>query len=230
MLKIIIVEDNRALRESLIDVLAEKGHDVEACGSAEALWGMNDLDAVDILILDLNLPGEDGISVARRARAEHPGVGIVMLTARGEPNERQIGYESGADIYLTKPSSAPELTSSVEALARRLNRQKPELKTLTLDYATMTLSGPKEQIVLSASEVELLAEFARAPNNRLEISRIAGLIGGDAGVSKAAIEVRIVRLRKKMITAGAQGQPINVVRSHGYQMSIRLEIRHSTAE
>ncbi len=224
MLKIIIVEDNRALRESLIDVLAEKGHDVEACDSGEALWSRGDMDAVDILILDLNLPGEDGISVARRARAEHPSVGIVMLTARGEPNERRIGYESGADIYLTKPSSGPELTSSVEALARRLNRRKPEPKTLILDCATMTLSGPTERIALSAAEVELLAEFARAPSNRLEISRIASLIGGDAGVSKAAIEVRIVRLRKKMIAAGAPGQPINVVRSHGYQMSIRLEL------
>lgn len=224
MLKILIVEDNRALRESLIDVLAEKGHDVLACGSAEDLWRMDDLGTADILVLDLNLPGEDGISVARRARAEHPGLGIVMLTARGEPNQRQIGYESGADIYLTKPSSAPELTSSVEALARRLNRHKPEPKTLTLDSATMTLSGPSDRIALSAAEVELLADFARAPNNRLEIGRIASLLGGETGVSKAAIEVRIVRLRKKMITAGAPGQPINAVRSHGYQMSIRLEV------
>jgi len=168
------------------------------------------------------LPGADGISVARRFRANRPGVGIVMLTARGEPNERRVGYESGADIYLTKPSSAPELASSVEALARRLNQNRPEPKTLTLDYAAMTLSGPTKRVALSAAEVELLADFSRAPNNRLDISRIASLIGGDEVVSKAAIEVRIVRLRKKMIAAGATGQPINAIRNHGYQMASRI--------
>lgn len=224
MLKIIIVEDNRALRESLVDVLAENGHDVEACDSAEALWRRGDISAIDILILDLNLPGEDGISVARRARAVHPGVGIVMLTARGEPNERRIGYESGADIYLAKPSSGPELTSSVEALARRLNRRRPEPGTLVLDCSTMTISGPAERVSISAAEVELLLAFARAPNNRLEISFIASILGGDDGVSKAAIEVRIVRLRKKLIAAGASGQPIKVIRNYGYQMSSGLEL------
>lgn len=224
MLKIIIVEDNRALRESLIDVLAENGHDVEACDSAEALWRRGDIGAIDVLILDLNLPGEDGISVARRARAVHSGLGIVMLTARGEPNDRRIGYESGADIYLAKPSSGPELTSSVEALARRLNRSRPEPGTLVLDCSTMTICGPAERVAISAAEVELLLAFARAPNNRLEIGLITTILGGEDGVSKAAIEVRIVRLRKKLIAAGALGQPIKVIRNHGYQMSSGLEL------
>ena len=224
MLKIIIVEDNRALRESLVDVLAENGQDVEACDSAEGFWRRADIGAIDILILDLNLPGEDGISVARRARAVHSGVGIVMLTARGEPNERRIGYESGAVIYLVKPSSGPELTSSVEALARRLNRGRPEPRTLVLDCSTMTICGPAERVAISAVEVELLLAFARAPNNRLEIGLITSILGGEDGVSKAAIEVRIVRLRKKLIAAGASGQPIKVIRNHGYQMSSCLEL------
>jgi DNA-binding response OmpR family regulator len=224
MLTIAIVEDNRALRESLVDVMAAEGHEVEAFDSAEALWSWGHIETVDILILDLNLPGEDGICVARRVRADHPGIGIVMLTARGEPEERRNGYESGADIYLTKPSSAPELTSSVEALARRLNQSKTEPRTLVLDCVALTITGPADSVALSAAEVELLAEFSRAPGNRLDIGRIASLIGGEDGVSKAAIEVRIVRLRKKLIGAGASGQPITSIRNHGYQMSNRIEI------
>jgi DNA-binding response OmpR family regulator len=224
MLNITIVEDNPALRASLIEVMVAEGHNVEAFDSAESLLSEGNLEAVDILILDLGLPGEDGISVARRIKADRPGVGIVMLTARGEPNDRRIGYESGADIYLAKPSSVPELTSSVEALARRLNLSKPEPKTLILDYAAMTLSGPTKRVALSAAEAELLAHFFHAPNNRLEISRIASLIGGDEVVSKAAIEVRIVRLRKKMIAAGANGPPINAIRNYGYHIPIHIKL------
>lgn len=224
MLKIIIVEDNHALRETLVDVMAAQGHDVDAFDSAEALWSRGRIETVDVLILDLNLPGEDGISVARHMRADHPGVGIVMLTARGEPDERRIGYDSGADIYLTKPSSVPELTSSVEALVRRLNQNRPEQRALRLDLAAMTISGPADTVSLSAAEVELLAEFSRAPQGRLDNSRIASLIGGDDGMTKAALEVRIVRLRKKLIAAGSSGQPINAIRNHGYQLANRIEI------
>jgi DNA-binding response OmpR family regulator len=222
MLTIAIVEDHQALRESLVDVLAAEGHAVSAFDSAEAFCAGCTLDTLDILVLDLNLPGEDGIAVAGRLRSGHPDVGIVMLTARGEPDERRIGYESGADIYLTKPSSVPELTSSVEALARRLKKGRPDPARLVLDCAAMTLSGPAGSVALSAAEVEVLAEFARAPNNRLETARIDSMIGG--GTSKAAIEVRIVRLRKKMLMAGASRQPVNVVRNFGYQTTVRIDV------
>lgn len=210
MLTIAIIEDNPALCEALTDVLAAEGHDVEGFNSAEAFWARGDASPYDVLVLDLNLPGEDGISFARRVRAINPDVGIVMLTARGEPNERRIGYENGADIYLTKPSSAPELTASVGALARRLRRNRREEPALVLDGAAMTLSGGAEPVALSAAEVDLLTAFLDAPNHRVSISRIAALMGGEVG---------IVRLRKKMMMAGASGQPIKVIRNSGYQLS-----------
>jgi DNA-binding response OmpR family regulator len=224
MLNIVIVEDHYDLRESLLDVMASDGHHVIAFDSAEALWAGCRFCTVDILILDLNLPGEDGIAVARRVRGRDPDIGIVMLTARGEPEERRIGYESGADIYLTKPSSAAELSSSVQALARRLNRGKPEPNILTLDTIAMTLTGPDGTVALSASEVELLVAFAGEPTNRLETAHIARVIGGSDELSKATIEVRIVRLRKKLSAAGAPGQPINAVRNVGYQLSMRMDV------
>ncbi len=224
MLNIVLVEDHKDLRESLVEVMTSEGHHATAFNSAEALWTGCSLRNVDIVVLDLNLPGEDGISVARRLRAEYPAVGIVMLTARSAPDDRRVGYETGADIYLTKPSSIPELTSSILALARRLQQNRPAHKALVLDMVTLALSGPEGTIALSASEAELLAAFARAANNRLKINEIANMALQDGQVSKAAIEVRIVRLRKKLSTAGALGQPINVVRNYGYQLSARIDI------
>ena len=223
MLNIILVEDHKPLQEALMDVMIAERHQVVPFDSAEAFRAGSDLGSVDILVLDLNLPGEDGISLARWVRAEHPGIGIVMLTARAEPEQRGLGYESGADIYLTKPSSAPELTSSIRALARRLSRE-PERKGLVLDPGAMTLTGAAETVALTAAEAEILQEFIRSPNNRVKTDRIIAVTGGDGEVSKAAIEVRIVRLRKKILAAGATGRPINVIRHHGYQLSVRVDL------
>lgn len=224
MLNVAIIEDNKDLRESLIDVMAAEGHHVVAFESAEALWSGCELVAIDIIILDLNLPGEDGIVVARRVRAQHAGIGIIMLTARSDPQQRQIGYENGADIYLAKPSSVPELTSSIWALARRLSYAKVETEVLVLDTVSMTLRGPADKVPLSTSEVALLEEFARAPQMRLSTNAIASIVAAGEEVSKAAIEVRIVRLRKKISAAGFAGQPINVVRNHGYHLSARIKV------
>ena len=224
ILNVIIVEDNRSLRESLLDVIVNKDHHVAAFDSAEAFWSGCSLETVDVVILDLNLPGEDGLSVARRIRADHPNVGIVMLTARDDPDDRRIGYETGADIYLAKPSSALELVASVEALARRLDSRVPKSRGLVLDPVAMTISGYKNNVALSASEVDLLMEFTRASNGRLDTKRIANLIKFEGEISKASIEVRIVRLRKKLTSAGASGQPITAVRNQGYQLSVRMDI------
>ena len=222
MLNIVILDDQKPLRESLVDLMTSEGHHVAGFDSAESLWSGCSFGTVDILVLDLNLPGEDGIAVAQRIRARHPNIGIVMLTARSEPDDKQVGYASGADIYLVKPSSAMELAASVKALARRLKYNGAETTELVLDPFAMTLSGPRDSVDLSASEVDLLAEFARSPNNRLETGTIAHLDEREGEISKAAIEVRIVRLRKKMVAAGAMGQPIKSIRNHGYQLSARL--------
>jgi len=223
MLNIIIVEDHRPLRETLVDVMAAEGHQVAAFDSAEAFCVRSDLGSVDILVLDLNLPGEDGISLARRVRAEHPGIGIVMLSARAEPEQREIGYETGADIYLTKPSSAPELTSSIRALARRISRN-PVPNGLVLDPKAMTLTGAAETVKLTAAEAEIMQEFIRSPDNRVTTDRIIAITGSEGEMSKAAIEVRIVRLRKKIRAAGAIERPINAIRNYGYQLSVRVDI------
>ena len=224
MLNITIVEDHKALRESLVDVLALKGHCITAYEGVEAMQAGGSLDSTAIMVLDLNLPGEDGISLAKRLRLSHPDLGIAMLTARGEAEERQIGYDSGADIYLTKPSSGAELTAAIKAFARRLPPAGPVIKPAVLNPIAMTLAGAVTEVAQSAAEVALLTAFAQAPNHRLHSSAIAKIASSEGDISKATMEVRIVRLRKKMVTAGVAAQPIKVVRNFGYQISTPLTI------
>lgn len=218
MLNIVIVEDYTPLRESLVDAMAMEGHCVAGFDSAEALWRDDSLGAVDIFILDLNLPGADGISIARRMRAEYPGVGLLMLTARNAPDEIRIGYESGADIYLAKPISVMELAATVKALARRLKPVERGPLGLVLDTSAMTLRGPSGTVGLCKWEVCLLNGFTRSPNKHLEIGAIADLLDLEGDISKSAIEVRIVRLRKKMASAGATGRMIKAIRNRGYKL------------
>lgn len=230
MLNIVIVEDNDPLREALVDVLSAEEHNVGSFGSAESFLAECALDTVDIVLLDLNLPGEDGVSLARRLRVERPDVGIIMLTARGAPDQRRVGYDSGADIYLTKPSSAPELTSSIQALARRLQMdQRPHpaeipREPLVLSRQFVSLTGPGGMVVLTASETALLAAFAAAPECRLSNEDILRLAPVDGPVSKSTLGVKIVRLRKKLLAAGAVGQPVTVIRNWGYQLSCPLTL------
>ena len=226
MINVVIVEDHRNMREALVDLIADAGHHVVAFESAEALWSGSNLRTVDIVVLDLNLPGVDGITVARRIRAEHPQIGIIILTARDKPEERNMGYENGADIYLAKPSSALELVGAVNALSRRLNRDQPKPATeLLLDPFSMTLSGPTDTVSVSADDVDILTKFILAPDTKLAISEIASLWQSAGEISKSALEVRIVRLRKKMKTAGASTQPIKVIRNYGYKLTVSIGLK-----
>lgn len=222
MLNVVIVEDNAILRESLVDVLAADGHHVVAFDSAEAFGANCSLGSVDIMVLDLNLPGKDGVTLARELRAARPEIGIIMLTARGAAEDRARGYDNGADIYLGKPSSAVELTASIWALARRLTLADKAVQGLVLDPKAMTLIGPAGTQSLTSSEVALLEAFLHAPQNRLDLEGRHGQ-SPDAAVSKATLGVKIVRLRKKLVAAGAVGQPINAIRNVGYQLSVPVD-------
>ena len=125
-LSILLVEDNESLREEMVCFLNRPGwraHGVD-CGEELNYWLME--NHADVVILDVNLPYEDGYSIASRLRTSHPDVGIVMLTARVRPVDRTEGYHAGADVYLSKPTHPTELIAVIDNLGRRL--QKPEIK------------------------------------------------------------------------------------------------------
>jgi DNA-binding response OmpR family regulator len=119
-LNTIVIEDSDDLRETMVDALHRQGHQVTGIDCAEALPDQSAWQRVDIMVVDLNLPVEDGLSLVARARSVQPDVGIIMVTARNQPKDRQVGYSAGADNYLTKPFSLQELNATISSLGRRI--------------------------------------------------------------------------------------------------------------
>lgn len=220
---IVVVEDHAALREMTVAALAVAGWQVRGFDSAEALYEARDAQTIDIAVLDLNLPGEDGLALARRLRERQPGIGIVMLTVRDRVEQRVAGYEHGADIYLPKPAASAELVAAVAALARRIVPRTDAPAGCELDLAAGQLRGPERTVTLLESEAVLLRAFALAPEGRLETWQMQELLGEETA-SLAAIAIRISRLRKKLAAAGAPKEALRAIRGQGYRLFADLRI------
>ena len=228
-LNIVVVEDHDALREVTVEALRQRGYNVRGIDCAEALDDELGAFRADLLVLDLNLPGEDGLSLARRIRAAQPDIGIIMVTGRTHVSDRMLGYGSGADIYLPKPASVEEIGAAIQALSRRISPPAIEQNALSLNTITLQLQGPKNLVKLSDLESTLLSAFAKALDHRLERWQLIELSGkATEKVSKTALEVQIVRLRKKLEQAGAPAPTINAIRGAGYQLCVALQITKAT--
>lgn len=227
-LNIMVVEDHDALRELTVEALSQRGHNVRGVDSAGAMDDELGAFRADLLVLDLNLPGEDGLSLARRIRAAEPGVGIIMVTGRAQGNDRMRGYASGADIYLSKPASVEELDMAIAALARRIRPPARAEDALCLNPVSLQLKGPKKLVNVSDHESLLLLALNKAVDRRLESWQLMELLG-DAmeDLSKNALEVQMVRLRKKLEQAGATTPSIKAIRAVGYQLCVPIEITTS---
>lgn len=219
-LNILVVEDNEELREVTVDVLRRDGHKVRGAECAEAV--PEHTSDIDLMVVDLNLPGESGYSLARRIRAAQPAIGIIMLTARASPSDKQQGYLCGADIYMSKPTSNEELCAAVASLGRRLNPASVA-QALQLSKAMLSLQGPAQRVMLGTHDVAMLVAFTRANDQRLETWQLIELLRkSDARDPKAALELQIVRLRKKLHQAGADLPAIQSIRGWGYQLCVPL--------
>jgi len=224
-LNLVVVEDNNDLRTLLSKALHKDGHRVTALSCAEELEDQSGSEHADAFVIDINLPGEDGLSLATRIRKTHPLVGIIILSARSALDDKLSGYDCGADIYLTKPVSLPELSAALRSFARRrvatLQHITPEALTLN----KLELLGRESTIKLTAQEATVLTALARAPAGRLETWQIAELLDAQVDESfKASLAVRMVRLRKKLNEAGAQGVVIESLRNIGYQLTTPIQI------
>jgi DNA-binding response OmpR family regulator len=124
-LNIVVVEDHDDLRELTCLALSHRGHHVVGLSCAEELEDQAGGGPVDVFVIDLNLPGEDGISLTQRLRHVYPLVGIVMLTARSQNKDKVLGYDSGADLYMTKPVNFEELCAAIQSFARRRQASAP---------------------------------------------------------------------------------------------------------
>ena len=225
---IAVIEDNLDLNGILVHALQSAGYAASGYGSVEAFEMSGEMP--DVFLLDLNLPGEDGLSFARRLRTLQPDVGIMMLTARTEMEQRKDGYDSGADIYLTKPSSIDEILGALGALARRVGATgqhvvaHAEPEVLILSPRKLELAGPTGSVAVTAGEAAVLARCAEDPQGRISLDAFHELMPEGPALSKVAIEIKIVRLRKKLAAIGIEGRGISAVRNFGYQLLVPIRI------
>jgi DNA-binding response OmpR family regulator len=226
-LNIVVVEDNDDLRNLTCQVLHNEGHHAIGLACAEDLEDLGGGKPVDIFLIDINLPGENGISLSKRIRNAQPSVGIIIVSARTDLDDKVIGYDSGADLYITKPVVFAELTAAIRSFARRHEASRlgkaNDTQTLTLDKLDVT--GSAGVVKLTATEAMLLTALARAPAGKLDTWQIAEMLEVPVDETmKASIVMRIVRLRKKLSEAGAEGIAIESIRNVGYQLLVHIEV------
>jgi len=224
--RIVLVEDNIALREALEDHLTNSGFDVQGVGDGNELNLALASAVPHVVVLDLNLPEEDGLSIAKRLRKAFPQIGIVMLTARVRSIDRHEGYESGADIYLTKPVKPMELTTVLQTLCRRMAPAAATPAWL-LRMSSLQIEPPGHPpILLTVSEANLVYELALS-GDLLSMSRLIELFGDidlPEATNKLRIEQIVSRVRRKL-DAVLQGQPaIKAITRMGYKLFIPVHI------
>jgi len=219
MTTILVVDDDRKIRSVLGRGLRFEGYDVHLAGDGhEALRIAREMP-LDLVVLDVMLPGMGGLEICRRLR-RGTSVPILMLTARDAVPDRIAGLDSGADDYLIKPFDFEELLARVRALLRRTQAQSEEVLTfadLRLNTGTREAERDGRKIDLTTREYELLELFMRHPRQVLLRDQILDRVWGDAMVESNAIEVHIARLRDKL-EADGEDRLIQTIRGAGYAL------------
>jgi two-component system phosphate regulon response regulator OmpR len=224
--RILIVDDDRSVRDSLGEYLQEHGYDVSLAADGEAMRKAFAAGAPDVVLLDLNLPGEDGLSLARWLRANQD-VAIIMVTGAGEVVDRVIGLEVGADDYLAKPFDPRELRARLKSVLRRTRgaggAAKPAGKRVkvgrcTLDLQTHQLTGASgEELPLTGMEFDLLRVFVERPNQVLSRDQLlTHTRNREWEPFDRSIDIRIARLRKKIEADPEKPKTLKTVRGAGY--------------
>ena len=226
--KLLIVDDDHRMRDLLRRYLTENGFDVSLAQDATAMNRLLLREPFDLIVLDLMLPGEDGLSIARRLRGAGERTPIIMLTARGDDVDRIIGLEVGADDYLPKPFNPRELLARIHAvLRRRPTLEAPgapakEAQTVTFgpfefDLALRRLTKDGEQIALTTGEFSMLKALVRHPRQPLSRDKLAQLARGrEFEPFDRSLDVQISRLRKMIEPDPAQPRYIQTVWGVGY--------------
>ncbi|MGE5546722.1 MAG: response regulator transcription factor [Solirubrobacterales bacterium] len=236
MARIAVVEDEASLRADVVEYLSACGHDTVGCGDGVALDQALRTAPVDIVVLDINLPGEDGFSIAKRLR-DASDVGIIMLTARNVNIDRVVGLEIGADVYLTKPVELRELEAQVRTLARRLKVSQatpatagaalPAGEAWIYDEVAWDLVAPGgARVKLTAKErvfVTLLVTEPGAPVSRADIFKALGKREWDP--SDRSVDSMVRRLRAKAEEAVGRPLPVDAVHGVGYAFTAPVSVR-----
>ena len=225
--RILVVDDDVRLRELLQRYLSEQGYSVRSAADAAAMDRELLAHHFDALVLDLMLPGEDGLSVCRRLQTSHPDLPIIMLTAKADEIDRIVGLEMGADDYLPKPFNPRELVARLHAVLRRRVAAPPNAPTLdeqTLVFGAFSLKlGSREllrgdeRLPLTGGEFAILKVLLTHPRRALTREQIMEMARGrEHEAFDRAIDVQISRVRKLIEDDPSQPRYIQTVRGHGY--------------
>lgn len=221
-MKILIIEDEKLLADTLQTLLEQKGFDVEAVYDGESGAEYAELGIYDLLILDVMMPKLDGYAVARAVRAKHCGTPILMLTARSGVEDRIAGLNAGADYYLTKPFDTRELLACINALLRRQGSQVDEMVygNTSLDLSTGILVCGGQSVRLSAKEFDVMRLLLQAKGQNLSKEVILARVWGyDSNATENHVEVYVAFLRKKLRSIGSNLQ-IAAIRRLGYHLEV----------
>jgi len=232
---VLAVDDDSSVRQMIIDYLGDNDMHVTALADGRGIAETLARDTIDLIVLDLKLPGEDGMQIARNLRAES-NIPIIMLTGRKEEADRVMALELGADDYLTKPFSPRELLARIRALLRRARDHETIADSLTkirayrfagweLNVRLRKLTSPEgEKVAITNSEFNLLVAFLAAPKRVLSREQLLDLsrLHNDE-VYDRAIDVQVGRLRRK-IERGAAGGFIQTERGAGYVFNADVEV------
>ncbi|HYK88278.1 MAG TPA: response regulator transcription factor [Acidobacteriota bacterium] len=219
---ILVIDDERDLIELVQYILAREGFQVIAAADGEAGLELASRETPDLVLVDLMLPGIDGLEVCQRLRKGErtSNIPLIMLTAKSAESDRIVGLELGADDYVTKPFSPRELAARIKAVLRRSVKQKPESEllrrgSLSIDVARHEVTCADEPIILTATEFRLLHFIAARPGHVFSRDDIIdSVIGRDVTVRNRTIDVHVLSLRRKL---GRCGYWIETVRGFGYK-------------
>jgi two-component system phosphate regulon response regulator PhoB len=224
---ILLVEDEPGIQELLKLNLGQAGHQVIAADDAEGALQYLKTSLPDVILLDWMLPGMSGIDLCRRLRADkrYQPVPIIMLTARGEEQDRVAGLDTGADDYITKPFSPRELVSRIRAVLRRrapqMTEEPVEAIGLRLDPTSHRVSGNGKPLELGPTEFRLLHFFMTHPERVYTRSQLLDQVwGDDVFVEERTVDVHIRRLRLALEVSGHDGL-VQTVRGAGYRFSVQ---------
>ena len=224
-MKILVIEDEKLLADSIKSLLEKKGFQVETVYDGESGAQYAELGIYDLLILDVMMPKMDGLEVARQVRRQRCNTPILMLTARSDVQDRIAGLNAGADYYLTKPFDSGELLASINALLRRQAGQVNEMVfgNTALDLGTSMLLCEGKTLRLSAKEFDVMRLLLQAGQRNLSKSAILSHVWGlESNAVENHVEVYVALLRKKLSSIGSTIR-IASLRGLGYHLEVKEE-------
>ncbi|MBR9868223.1 MAG: response regulator [Oceanospirillales bacterium] len=230
---ILVVDDHQEIRDLISRYLSEHGYRVSSANGGDEMKAVLQTSAIDLIVLDIMMPGDDGLTLCRYLR-EQGQIPIIMLTAMADQTDRVVGLEMGADDYLSKPFFPRELLARIKAVLRRTESMPPRQKAFDddiicfdiwkLDVSRRELIGPDSVAVpLSTSEFKLLSTFLAHPKRVLSRDQLLDLTRGrQADVFDRSIDNQVSRLRRKIETDPAHPELIKTVWGGGYMLSVDI--------